>query len=116
MGFCYIRGERLVSRGDGITPEFLRSNRSPRSEGGLLSIEDLLELFANYGRVTYQSILYPRFRSNNSPLAKDLKECIICLKKVKESLPGEGELRTFIGLVGYIPIKVAAHIIYRLLH
>lgn len=58
-------------------PKFLISY----SEDGLLSIDDLLTLFANYGNVTYQSVSYSRFRSNNSPLSKDLKEYIICLEK-----------------------------------
>lgn len=78
--FCTKTGIR-ASFGKVITamncPKFLISY----SEDGLLSIEDLLELFANYGQVTYQSISYSRFRSNKSPLAKDLKEYIICLEK-----------------------------------
>lgn len=58
-------------------PKFLISY----SEDGLLSIDELLDLFSKYGQVSYQSIEYSRFRSNNSQLSKDLNEYIISLKK-----------------------------------
>lgn len=58
-------------------PKFLISY----SEDGLLSIEDLLELFCKFGRVSYQTVGYSRFRSNNSRLTKDLNEYIISLEK-----------------------------------
>ena len=51
------------------------------SEDGLLSIDELVELFSNYGQVSYQTIEYSRFRSNNSKLAKKLTEYIIRLEK-----------------------------------
>lgn len=58
-------------------PKFLISY----SEDGLLSIDELLELFSKYGRVSYQIIEYSRFRSNSSSLAKDLNEYIISLER-----------------------------------
>ena len=58
-------------------PKFLISY----SEDGLLSIDELLDLFSKYGQVSYQSIEYSRFRSNNGQLAKDLNEYIISLEK-----------------------------------
>lgn len=51
------------------------------SEDGLLSINELIDLFSKHGKVSYQSIEYSRFRSNKSKLSKDLKEYIIRLEK-----------------------------------
>lgn len=51
------------------------------SEDGLLSIDELIELFSQYGRVSYKTIDYSRFRSNNSQLSKVLKEYIIYIEK-----------------------------------
>lgn len=51
------------------------------SEDGLLSIDELVELFSRYGRVSYQCVEYSRFRSNNSSLSKDLNEYMISLYK-----------------------------------
>lgn len=67
--------EKVISSMD--CPKFFISY----SEDGLLSIEELMELFSKFGRVSYRSIEYPRFRSNNSPLAKDLDEYLIYLEK-----------------------------------
>lgn len=51
------------------------------SEDGLFSLEELVELFSEFGSVTVKAIPYNRFRSNNSPLGKKLEEYIICLRK-----------------------------------
>lgn len=51
------------------------------SEDGLFSLEQLVECFAKYGDVAVQKIDYNRFRSNNSPLPKKLKEYIITIQK-----------------------------------
>lgn len=51
------------------------------SEDGLLSLDELVALFSRFGAVSYQSIEYARFRSNQSPLAKDLCEYLIRLDK-----------------------------------
>lgn len=55
------------------------------SEDGLLSLNELIELFSQFGDVTYKTIEYSRFRSNNSPLSKKFNEYIIILTK-KESV------------------------------
>lgn len=55
------------------------------SEDGLFSLEQLVECFSKFGHVTVQEIDYNRFRSNNSPLPKKLKEYLITLQK-KEDL------------------------------
>ena len=55
------------------------------SEDGLLSLDELTELFFQFGDVTYKTIEYSRFRSNNSPLSKKFNEYIIILTK-KESV------------------------------
>ena len=51
------------------------------SEDGLFSLEQLVECFSKFGSVSVQIIDYNRFRSNNSPLPKKLKEYLITLKK-----------------------------------
>lgn len=51
------------------------------SEDGLFSLEQLVECFGKFGCVTVQEIDYNRFRSNNSPLPKKLKEYLITLQK-----------------------------------
>ncbi|SHJ11467.1 DNA adenine methylase [Propionispora hippei] len=51
------------------------------SEDGLFSLQQLMECFAKYGSVDVQHIDYNRFRSNNSPLPKKLKEYIITIQK-----------------------------------
>lgn len=51
------------------------------SEDGLFSLEQLSELFNNYGTVNVQYVDYSRFRSNNSKLSKKLKEYIIYLRR-----------------------------------
>jgi adenine-specific DNA-methyltransferase len=51
------------------------------SEDGLLSIDELETLFNEVGQVNVKSIEYARFRSNNSPLEKNLNEYIICIEK-----------------------------------
>ena len=55
------------------------------SEDGLLSLNELIELFSQFGDVTYKTIEYSRFRSNNSNLSKKFNEYIIILTK-KESV------------------------------
>lgn len=51
------------------------------SEDGLLSLDELIELFSLFGDVTYKIIEYSRFRSNNSNLSKKFNEYIIILTK-----------------------------------
>lgn len=51
------------------------------SEDGLFSLEQLIDSFSEYGKVSYQHIDYNRFRSNNSPLPKKLKEYLITVQK-----------------------------------
>ncbi len=51
------------------------------SEDGLLSLNELVELFSLFGDVTYRTIEYSRFRSNNSNLSKKINEYIIILTK-----------------------------------
>ena len=51
------------------------------SEDGLLSLEELTDLFSVFGDVTYKTIEYSRFRSNNSTLSKKFNEYIIVLTK-----------------------------------
>lgn len=51
------------------------------SEDGLLSLDELIKLFSLFGEVTYKTIEYSRFRSNNSNLSKKLNEYIIILTK-----------------------------------
>ena len=53
------------------------------SEDGLLSLNELLELFSEFGEVVYKKIEYSRFRSNNSTLSKKFNEYIIILSKRK---------------------------------
>lgn len=54
------------------------------SEDGLFSLEQLVECFSKFGSVDVQEIDYNRFRSNNSPLPKKLKEYLITLQKREE--------------------------------
>ena len=56
------------------------------SEDGLLSLDELIELFSSFGDVTYRTIEYSRFRSNNSNLSKRFNEYIIILTKRRESV------------------------------
>ena len=51
------------------------------SEDGLFSLEQLIECFSKFGCVDVQEIDYNRFRSNNSPLPKKLKEYLITIQK-----------------------------------
>ncbi len=51
------------------------------SEDGLLSLDELIALFSPFGEVSYKTIEYSRFRSNNSLLSKKLNEYIIILTK-----------------------------------
>jgi len=51
------------------------------SEDGLFSLDQLAEAFSKYGMVDVQHIDYNRFRSNNSPLPKKLKEYLITIIK-----------------------------------
>ena len=55
------------------------------SEDGLLSLDELIELFSKFGEVKYKTVEYSRFRSNSSNLAKTLNEYVIILSK-KESM------------------------------
>ena len=51
------------------------------SEDGLFTLEQLTNLFKDYGTVEVQFIDYNRFKSNGSMLPKKLKEYIICLRR-----------------------------------
>ena len=51
------------------------------SEDGLFTLEQLTELFESYGEVEVEIIDYNRFRSNDSPLPKTLKEYLISVRK-----------------------------------
>ena len=51
------------------------------SEDGLLSIDELVSFFENFGQVSVKNIEYARFRSNNSSLKKNLDEYIIKITK-----------------------------------
>ncbi|WP_421751089.1 DNA adenine methylase [Croceimicrobium sp.] len=58
-------------------PHFLISY----SEDGLLKIDELTELFAEFGNVETKEIRYKRFKSNNSKLDEYLTEYLIHLEK-----------------------------------
>ena len=58
-------------------PHFLISY----SEDGLLKIEEITELFAEFGNVETKEIKYKRFKSNNSQLDEYLTEYLIHLEK-----------------------------------
>lgn len=51
------------------------------SEDGLLSIDELVELFKEFGDVRYKTISYARFKSNQSSLGNVLNEYLITLYK-----------------------------------
>jgi len=51
------------------------------SEDGLLSIEELIELFKEFGEVKYRSFSHKRFKSNKSLLQQKLSEYLIILEK-----------------------------------
>lgn len=51
------------------------------SEDGLLAIEELVELFEEFGVVEIRSFNHKRFRSNNSSLKHNLSEYLITLRK-----------------------------------
>lgn len=51
------------------------------SEDGLLSLDELIELFSAFGEVKYKIVEYSRFRSNNSNLSKKINEYILILSK-----------------------------------
>lgn len=55
------------------------------SEDGLLSLNELIDLFSKFGEVKYRTIEHSRFRSNKSNLSKKLNEYVIILSK-KESI------------------------------
>lgn len=52
------------------------------SEDGLLSIDQLVKIFSEFGQVIVNEIDYTRFRSNQSPLPKKIKEYIIEIHKI----------------------------------
>lgn len=58
-------------------PHFLLSY----NEDGLLTIRQLQEFLSQYGDVQVQKREYPRFRSNNSPLAPELNEYLFHLQR-----------------------------------
>lgn len=58
-------------------PNFLISY----SEDGLLTIEEMITLFEEFGSVDVTEIKYKRFKSNNSQLDEFLTEYLICIKK-----------------------------------
>lgn len=51
------------------------------SEDGLFPVNELCELFSDFGKVSLREIDYQRFRSNKSSLAKQITEYIIVLEK-----------------------------------
>lgn len=51
------------------------------SEDGLLTINELIELFSKFGDVTVDTIEYSRFKSNKSQLSKEIIEYLIYLQK-----------------------------------
>lgn len=51
------------------------------SEDGLLSLQQLISILEPFGKVSYQTIKYSRFRSNKSSLSKNLSEFLIYLEK-----------------------------------
>lgn len=58
-------------------PKFLISY----SEDGLFTLDQLQECFRKFGRVDVLKIDYNRFRSNDSPLPKTLKEYLISIER-----------------------------------
>ncbi|MCQ2262520.1 MAG: DNA adenine methylase [Bacteroidales bacterium] len=58
-------------------PNFLVSY----SEDGLFSLEELENLFSEFGDVSVERIVYNRFRSNDSALAKQLNEYLITIER-----------------------------------
>lgn len=51
------------------------------SEDGLIPIDTLKVFFEKYGEVTIKEIKYKRFRSNNSPLGKEILEYLIKVRR-----------------------------------
>lgn len=51
------------------------------SEDGLLSKEELIFFFSEFGSVDFFEIDYQRFKSNNSKLSKDMKEYLFYIKR-----------------------------------
>lgn len=51
------------------------------SEDGLLSKDELKELFSRFGKVDFYEIDYQRFKSNQSKLSKNMKEYLFYIKK-----------------------------------
>ncbi|MBY9078944.1 DNA adenine methylase [Paenibacillus sp. CGMCC 1.18879] len=54
------------------------------SEDGLLKLDELVELFTYYGKVSVKEIKYKRFKSNNSALNKEITEYLIWIEKNKK--------------------------------
>lgn len=54
------------------------------SEDGLLSLDELVELFEEFGKVSVRTIPHKRFKSNNSKLKKILSEYLITLEMDEE--------------------------------
>jgi len=51
------------------------------NEDGLFSVDYLIEQFADIGEVTVRYFDYKRFRSNQSKLPHEIRECIITVQK-----------------------------------
>ena len=51
------------------------------SEDGLLSVDELLELFSKYGKVFVKEFKNKRFKSNNSQLEPNVTEYILQIEK-----------------------------------
>lgn len=66
--------ERIIAEMN--CPRFLVSY----SEDGLFSLEELTKTFSRFGRVSVDKIVYNRFRSNDSRLAKQLNEYLISIE------------------------------------
>jgi adenine-specific DNA-methyltransferase len=51
------------------------------SEDGLLSLDELMDFLSGYGQVSKKSILYKRFKSNDSRKSSVLEEYLVHLRK-----------------------------------
>jgi adenine-specific DNA-methyltransferase len=51
------------------------------SEDGLLSKQEMLDLFRRYGEVDLKTYAVPRFRSNKSPLSRTMSEYLFVLRR-----------------------------------
>jgi adenine-specific DNA-methyltransferase len=66
------------------------------SEDGLLSRDQMMEFLTTYGAVDCLQFAFPRFRSNQSPLARELHEYVFVLDRAGE--PGETRVTALPGI------------------